>query len=190
MLLGKGTGLGLATVYGIVKQSGGYINVSTASGRGAQFEIYLPRVEGPIPRVEGGPVLSELLRGHESILPVEDQDDVRDLARELLELSGYTVLEARHGVEALELAGRHAGPIHLLLTDVIMPQMGGRQLAERLTAARPELRVLYVSGYTDDAIGQQGVLDPGFAFLPKPFRPEALAQKVREVLDATREATS
>ncbi len=181
--VGKGTGLGLATVYGIVKQSGGYITVASELGRGARFDIYLPRVAGAAAGQGSGPVLAELLRGSETILLVEDQDEVRELARDVLRMSGYGVLEARDGGEALERAVAHAGPIHVLVTDMVMPRMGGRELADRLTATHPLLRVLYVSGYTDDVLVQHGALDPGTAFLQKPFRPETLARAVRELLD-------
>jgi CheY-like chemotaxis protein len=184
--VGKGTGLGLAMVYGIVKQSGGYIGVATGPGQGARFEIYLPRFENTPDRIQGSPVMDELLRGQETILLVEDQDEVRDMARDILEMSGYSVLEARNGAEAVRLCEQHAGPIEVLVTDVVMPQMSGRQLADRLVSGRPDLKVLYMSGYTDEAIAPHGILDPGVAFLPKPFSPDALSQKVREVLEQAR----
>jgi PAS domain S-box-containing protein len=184
--VGKGTGLGLAMVYGIVKQSGGYIGVATGAGQGARFEIYLPRFENTPDRIQGSQVMDELLRGQETILLVEDQDEVRDMARDILEMSGYSVLEARNGAEAVRLCEQHAGPIEVLVTDVVMPQMSGRQLADRLVSGRPDLKVLYMSGYTDEAIAPHGILDPGVAFLPKPFSPDALSQKVREVLEQAR----
>src|SRR3989475_4374991 len=174
---GKGTGLGLATVYGIVRQSGGYIGVDSAPGRGATFRIYLPRVEAPLdPTGRPGRVTAPAL-GSETILLTEDEPLVRTLARKVLELARYRVLVAASGVEALALAGRHEGPIHLLLTDVVMPEMSGRELARRLASLRPDVRVLYMSGYADEAIAQHGVLDPGTAFLQKPFTPDGLARK-------------
>jgi CheY-like chemotaxis protein len=183
--VGKGTGLGLATVYGIVKQSGGYIAVASAPERGTRFEIYLPRIEEPLSPGEDEAWPEELLQGRETILLAEDQPDVRALARDVLQLSGYTVLEARDGAEALDVAERERAPIHLLLTDVIMPQMNGRELAAQLRARRPGLRVLFMSGYTDDARVPHEVLEPGTAFLQKPFSPDALGRKVRELLDST-----
>jgi len=183
---GKGTGLGLSTVYGIVKQSGGNIGVSSEPGRGTTFKIYLPRVQGAEDAVEAPPP-PRPGRGSEAILLAEDEDEVRAIAREILESCGYTVLEARHPEEALQIAERYIGPIHLLVTDVVMPQMNGRALAERLAPQRPEMKVLFVSGYTDDAIVHHGVLNPGTAFVQKPFAPDGLARKVREVLDAPQE---
>jgi CheY-like chemotaxis protein len=210
---GKGTGLGLSTVYGIVKQSGGSITVETELGRGTTFRIYLPRVEASAPaapvaspaarpapappaRVQPEPVrvvatplepavVSEAVpKRAETILLVEDALRVRAVVREILEMNGYNVLEAHHGAEALEISGRHQGPIHLMVTDVVMPQMSGRELAQRLQPLRPDMKVLYMSGYTDDAIVRHGVLGAGIAFLSKPFTPDALTLKVREVLDA------
>ena len=183
---GKGTGLGLATVYGIVRQSGGYIAVDSAPGRGATFRIYLPRVDAPLdPTGRPGRVRAPAV-GSETILLTEDEPLVRTLARKVLELARYRVLVAASGAEALALAERHEGPIHLLLTDVVMPEMNGRELAHRLASLRPDARVLYMSGYADEAIAQHGVLDPGTAFLQKPFTPDGLARKVREVLDQPR----
>jgi nitrogen-specific signal transduction histidine kinase len=181
---GKGTGLGLATVHGIVKQSDGHIWVYTEPGQGTSFKIYLPRVEAAAEPPAPKPAPPSSLRGSETVLLVEDEEAVRNLTRRVLEAHGYTVLTAADGPEALRLASRHNGPIHLLLTDVVMPNMGGRQLAERVVAARHETKVLYLSGYTDDAIVHHGVLDPGIAFLQKPFTPQGLARKLREVLDA------
>jgi len=190
---GKGTGLGLSTVYGTVQQSGGHISVESEVSRGSTFRVYLPRVatpvvaaearrvEAPAPRPAAGDGLAAG-RG-ETVLLVEDAQRVRAVVREILEMSGYTVLEAHHGAAALELSNRHAGPIHLLVTDVVMPQMSGRELAQRLSTLRPDLKVLYMSGYTDDAIVRHGVLASGIAFLSKPFTPDALALKVRELLD-------
>ncbi len=181
---GKGTGLGLATVYGIVKQSGGHIAIDSRVGAGTTFQIYLPRVE----KVSGG---SKFLsgfqlppRGTETILLVEDEDGVRALTRHVLEGCGYTVLVAANGDEAVRLARRHDGPIHLLITDVVMPGAGGRAVAEQMTMSDPMMRVLFVSGYTDDAVIRHGVLSEGVNFLQKPFSPVTLAFKVREVLDA------
>ena len=180
---GKGTGLGLATVYGIVTQSGGAIRVESEPGQGATFTIDLPRVDAPADlRDPGFPAATP--RGSETVLLVEDEAEVRGLARDILHRQGYTVLEAADGDEALRIGREQGGPIHLLVTDVVMPQMGGRELADRLKAGRAETKVLYVSGYTDDAILHQGVSETGTAFLPKPFTAAALAYKVREVLDA------
>jgi signal transduction histidine kinase/CheY-like chemotaxis protein len=194
---GKGTGLGLSTVYGTVKQSGGHISVESEPGQGSTFQIYLPRAAAPVvtppdlrpppePAGPGPTGETALAQGHgETILLVEDAQRVRAVVREILEMSGYVVLEARHGADALEVSNRHAGTIHLLVTDVVMPQMSGRELSQRLSTLRPDLKVLYMSGYTDDAIVRHGVLASGIAFLSKPFTPDALALKVREVLDGT-----
>jgi PAS domain S-box-containing protein len=181
---GKGTGLGLATVYGIVTQSGGAIRVDSEPGQGAVFTIDLPRVDEPADLRGDAGVPAAAPHGSETVLLVEDEPEVRGLARDILHQQGYTVLEAADGDEALRVGREHGGPIHLLVTDVVMPQMGGRQLADRLKAGRQEVKVLYVSGYTDDAILSQGVSETGTAFLPKPFTASALAYKVREVLDA------
>jgi signal transduction histidine kinase/CheY-like chemotaxis protein len=181
---GKGTGLGLSTVYGVVQQSGGQVWVYSEVGRGTTFKIYLPLVEQPAEatlKASGG--AENLPRGTETVLLVEDEDLVRRMTREMLEAVGYDVIEARNGIEALDAAADHAGHVHLLLTDVVMPYMSGRELVEQLSAVRPDTNVLYMSGYTDDAIVHHGVLDEGVAFLEKPFTPDALARKVRSVLD-------
>ncbi len=182
---GKGTGLGLATVYGIVKQSGGYIEVDTEPGQGTTFRIYLPRLDAEAAPVDRITRPAAAAGGTETILLVEDEEGVRELARDILRTSGYTVLEARNGPEALLLCERHQGPLDMLLTDVVMPRMSGRELAERLAPLRPDLSVLYMSGYTDDAVIRHGVLGAGTAFLQKPFTPAALVLRVRETLDLT-----
>jgi signal transduction histidine kinase len=179
-----GTGLGLSIVYGIVKQHQGHIGVESAVGEGTQFRIYLPRApEEPEP-VEEGRAAVATPSGTETVLVVEDEAEVRALTCEVLEAKGYHVLEAADGRAALEVCRRHGGPIHLLLTDVVMPRMSGRELADQVAAVRPETRVLYVSGYTDDALGHRGVLDPGVVLLQKPFTPARLVERVREVLDS------
>ena len=179
---GKGTGLGLSTVYGIVKQSEGYIWVYSEPGKGTTFKIYLPRVDAP---AEGHtkPRPAETLAGTETILVAEDDEILRPLAKELLEKLGYRVLEGANCDDALAAARQHTGPIHLLIADVVLPGPSGRELARRLAASRPDTKVLYVSGYTDDAIVHHGMLEPGLQFLQKPFTPSGLARKVREVLD-------
>jgi len=181
--MGKGTGLGLAVVYGIVKQSGGFIYAYSEPGRGTSFKIYLPRVEATVHREKSEASPSRSPGGTETVLVVEDEEPVRELTRLTLQMNGYKVLEAGHGTEALRVAEQHPGPIHLLVTDVVMPQMGGPEVAERLTAVRPGLRVLFLSGYTDDAVIRHGLLGSGVAFLQKPFSVDALTRKVREVLD-------
>ena len=184
---GKGTGLGLATVYGIVKQSGGDIQLYSEPGRGTAFKIYLPRVAQVSAEVDDTTSPSAAVaRGDETVLLVEDEPEVRDLAREILEVSGYTVLQACDPLEAVVMAERHPGPIHLLLTDVIMPRQSGRALVERLRPLRPEMQVLYMSGYTNEAIVRHGVLDPDTLFIQKPFTPDALGHRVRAALDRPR----
>ena len=181
---GKGTGLGLATVYGVVKQSGGYIWVDSEMGKGSSFKVYLPQIDEPVSAPAPAALPADSFRGEETILLVEDADALRKLAHALLEQNGYHVLAAENGEAALKIAEQNRECIHLLLTDVIMPGMTGRTLADRLIALRTGLKVLYMSGYTDSAIADQGVLEPGTYLLHKPFSEETLIQKVREVLDA------
>jgi CheY-like chemotaxis protein len=180
--LGKGTGLGLSTVFGIVRQSGGNIWVYSEVGGGSTFKVYLPLAEGeepePVEFVE--PVT---LKGTETILLVEDQDEVRRVAQEILIRHGYHVISAQNAGEALLSCERHPRTIHLLLTDVVMPKMSGRELAERLAKIRPEMKILYMSGYTDGAILHHGILDSGIAYVQKPLIPDLLGRRVREVLD-------
>lgn len=179
---GKGTGLGLAVVHGIVTQSGGHITVASELGQGTTFKIYLPQTEGPQTTGNSHPEIQKTPRGTETVLLVEDEAAVRRLARDFLQRLGYTVLEAEHGGAGLRVARNFPGPIHLLVSDVVMPEMGGRLLAERLLAERPDIKVLFLSGYTDDAIVHQGALGSEINFLQKPFSADALARKVREVL--------
>jgi two-component system cell cycle sensor histidine kinase/response regulator CckA len=184
--LGKGTGLGLATVYGIVKQSNGFVWVYSEVGRGTTFKVYLPLVDGAAePLVPSRPRSIEVFKGTETILLVEDAEPLRALAREFLQHAGYNVLEAAKGNDALQIARDFAGPIHLLLTDVVMPGIGGKDLADKLAALRPEVKVLFMSGYPNDAITQSGALVSGAALLEKPFSRELLWLKVRHVLSAS-----
>jgi PAS domain S-box-containing protein len=180
---GKGTGLGLSTVYGIVKQSGGSIWVYSERGKGTTFRIYLPRVEELARKHEPARILTSV-RGTETVLIVEDEEAVRNLAMRVLQTAGYRILAARNGREALLILKRHSGPVHLMLTDVVMPGMSGRALAARLAGVRPKMKILYTSGYTDDAILRHGVLGEGAQFISKPFTMTDLTRKVREVLDS------
>jgi signal transduction histidine kinase/CheY-like chemotaxis protein len=180
---GKGTGLGLSTVYGIVRQSGGHIQVTSAPGHGTTFEIRFPRVDEAASVRHADASNADLPRGTETVLVVEDEDSVRELVRDMLQMVGYTVVEARHGGEALLLCERFDGPIHLMVTDVVMPQMSGRQLAERLAPLRPEMKVLFMSGHTDDAVIRHGVKNAIMTFIQKPFTPAAIARQVRAILD-------
>lgn len=187
---GKGTGLGLATVYGIVRQTGGGISVESEVGKGSTFRIYLPQESAPIDFSRTVPTPIEKSKNFETVLVVEDEDIVRELVCEVLEDQGYNVLCARDGIEALNLADNYDGEIHLLVSDVIMPQMNGPELAGKLGSLRPEMRVLYVSGYSDNDIGDHGVLDPRYELLQKPFTPQTLARKIRDVLSEGKYAVS
>ena len=179
---GKGTGLGLSMVYGVVKQSGGYIWVYSEPGHGTTFKLFLPRVDGPAETRQAGEMVREAASGHETVLVVEDEDVVRGLVVRLLQLRGYCVLEAERGEAALAAASG-ARDLRLLITDVVMPDMSGRELARELQRRCPGLKVLFISGYTDESIASHGVLDPGVELLEKPFTAEALARRVREILD-------
>jgi len=183
---GSGKGLGLSSVYGIVKQSDGYIQVQSEPGGGTTFQIFLPRVDRAAAGVR--PVPLERLRGSETVLVVEDEALVLDLVREVLTGYGYTVLAAAHGEEGLRVLSSHPGPIHLLLTDVVLPMMGGTDLAERAAALRPETRILFMSGHPEDTVIRHGVPGRPGEYLQKPFNPDAVARKVRETLDAPRAA--
>jgi CheY-like chemotaxis protein len=181
---GKGTGLGLATVYGIVKQSGGETEVESAPGEGATFRIYLPAANEPLSTpLEPHAGEPNTVSGSETVLLVEDQPSVRTLARVALESKGYLVLEAAGGEEALRLCLNHPLPIHLLVTDLVMPGLNGREIREQVLALRPGTRTLYISGYTDDEATRHGMIGETTAYLQKPFTPATLASKVREVLD-------
>jgi two-component system, cell cycle sensor histidine kinase and response regulator CckA len=184
---GKGTGLGLATVYGIIKQSGGQIEVYSEIGKGTTFKIYFPQVAGEIAPMKSNQTLPGVAQGNEVILVVEDDEGVRELVIEILTVYGYKVLIAGHGNEALAVCGSHKGPIELLMTDMVMPEMNGPELAERIRAIRPEIKVLFTSGYTEHAVVNNGMLSPEMNFLHKPFTPQAVARKVREVLDFRQE---
>jgi CheY-like chemotaxis protein len=183
---GQGTGLGLSTAYGIVKQSDGFIWVYSEPGLGTTFKIYLPRAATGRPVTANSAHPAPARRGSETILIVEDEEMVRSLASRGLREHGYTVLEARHGDEALDQLERGTMGIDLVISDVVMPEMGGRELGRRLGALRPALPILFMSGYTGEDVIQRGLLDPGAPFQQKPFTPEGLARKVREMLDAVR----
>jgi len=182
---GKGTGLGLSTVYGIVKQSGGNIWVYTEPGQGTTFKIYFPRIEEATEAMKQEEASDKSFRSSETILLVEDEEMVRDLAYKVLAEMGYIVLAASNGEEAIQICERHKGPIHLMLTDVVMPKMSGRELAEASVRLYPEMKVIYMSGYTDNSVTRNGMLEPGVNFVQKPFTLLSLTKKVREVLDAS-----
>jgi len=182
--VGRGTGLGLATVYGIVKQTRGYVWVYSEVGHGTVFKIYLPRIEQtlqPEPKTTDLPAV----KGWETILFAEDSESLREMAREYLQSLGYTVLAAASGKEALQRAKDFEGTIHLLLTDVVMTELNGPELAEQIASLRPGIKVIFTSGYASETLAQRGALDPAVAFVPKPYRPKALARRIREVLDAS-----
>jgi CheY-like chemotaxis protein len=181
--LGKGTGLGLSTVYGIVAQSGGHIAVTSQQGVGTTFTIYLPRVDREVDKVLTDEQRPGSLRGNETLLVVEDDDQVRSIIHAILARNKYHVLLARDGAEALSISEQQAAPIHLLLTDTVMPRMGGREVAERLRPLRPAMKVLFMSGYTEDVALPRDAFEKGDAFLPKPITPDALLLKVRDLLD-------
>jgi two-component system, cell cycle sensor histidine kinase and response regulator CckA len=179
----QGTGLGLSTVYGIVKQHGGNIWVYSEPGKGTTFKIYLPVADPSKAEEKARPEAAQDLNGFETVLIVEDNDQVRRLAKSVLSRKGYRVLDAKDGGEALETLGGHDGPIHLLLSDVVLPGMNGKKLYEKALAMRPSLKVLYMSGYTGNVIAHRGVLDEGVQFIQKPFTVQGLALRIRELLD-------
>jgi two-component system, cell cycle sensor histidine kinase and response regulator CckA len=181
---GKGTGLGLATVYAIAERSGGAVSVHSAPGEGAEFIVFLPRVDAPAEHYASGANLPVPPRGSETVLLVEDDDAVRLLSARILERHGYAVLVARDGKEAIDMSRKHRGEIDLMISDVVMPEVGGRRLSETICAQRPEMRVIFMSGYTAGEIDKRGELDPAIAFIQKPFTATQLLTKVREVLDA------
>jgi CheY-like chemotaxis protein len=181
---GKGTGLGLSTVYGIAKQNNGFVWVYSEPGQGSTFKVYLPKVKGDAEPEEKEQSTVDDLSGSETVFTVEDDDNLRKLAQEVLLRHGYRVLDAENGEDALKVGKEHEGPIHLLLTDVVMPKMGGKELAERLQPLYPQMKVIYMSGYTDNAIVHHGVLAQELNFIQKPFTPEGLARKVREALES------
>jgi CheY-like chemotaxis protein len=181
--VGKGTGLGLATVYGVVQQSGGEIFVYSESDQGSTFKIYLPRVESGTPSQPEAKSRSEILGGTETVLVVEDDKGVRGAIVAILKKRGYKIIEAPSGKEAIGLLTRQKEPIALMITDVVMPEMSGKQLADQVRTLRPEIKILFLSGYTENVIAHHGVLEPGINFLAKPFSIQSLTKKVREVLD-------
>ncbi len=180
--VGKGTGLGLAVVIGIVKQSGGHVSVYSELNRGTTFKLYFPAVDEQVGDIKGQSDVGDM-RGTETVLLVEDEDGVRALALLVLQMNGYKVLEASDGKAAMRVVAQHQGPIHLLVTDVVMPGMGGREVAEALQPRFPQMKVLYTSGYTDDAVVRHGILQAESSFLQKPYSPQVLAKKVRQVLE-------
>jgi two-component system, cell cycle sensor histidine kinase and response regulator CckA len=182
--VGKGTGLGLSTVYGIVRQSEGSITVYSRPGEGCTFRCYFPPAAVDTSADSPAATPDDNSTGNETVLIAEDEGQMRTLLRRCLADRGYTVLEASHGRDALDVAAAHDGTIHLLVTDVVMPHMSGKELAQRLLVARPGLRVLFISGYSDEAIERHGVLAPGAAFLQKPVRLDMLARTVRQILDS------
>lgn len=179
----KGTGLGLATVYGIVKQNDGFINVYSEPGQGTTFRIYLPRHDSPAKKMEKKAAAQTDVHGDETILLVEDEPTILKMTQMMLARLGYQVLTANKPAEAIDIASEHAGAIHLMMTDVVMPNMNGRDLASRLHEVNPDLKVLFMSGYTANVIVHRGVLDEGISFIQKPFSIQDLAAKLREVLD-------
>jgi nitrogen-specific signal transduction histidine kinase/ActR/RegA family two-component response regulator len=181
--IGKGTGLGLSTVYGIVKQNKGFINVYSEPGQGTTFRIYLPRYLGEVEQAKIEQLQGSMIGGHETVLVVEDESSILDLCKIMLEQQGYEVLAASTPTEAIGLAGGHSGEIHLLITDMVMPGMNGRDLAKRFLSIYPAMKCLFMSGYTPNMIAHQGILDEGVYFIQKPFSRNDLTTKVREVLD-------
>lgn len=181
--IGKGTGLGLSTIYGIVKQNNGFIWVYSEPGQGSTFKIYLPKAKGDAEPLDKKRTPVKALGGSETILIAEDNNGLRKLMRTVLKQKGYKVLESESGEDALRVVEGHDGPIDLLVTDVVMPNMGGKDLADRLQSIYPQMKVIYMSGYTDNTIAHHGVLERGLNFIEKPFTLEVLAHKVREVLN-------
>jgi len=181
--VGAGTGLGLSTVYGIVRQNNGFINVYSEPGHGTTFKVYLPRCEADAAQDQAETAAKPLQRGSETVLLVEDEKAILDTGKAILEYLGYSVLTAGTPGEAIRLVQDHPGDIQLLISDVVMPEMNGRELVERLMAMNPGLKCLYISGYTSSVIAHRGVLDEGVNFIQKPFSVQALASKVREVLE-------
>jgi two-component system, cell cycle sensor histidine kinase and response regulator CckA len=187
---GKGTGLGLSTVYGIVHQAGGYVWVYSELDVGTTFKIYFPRIDAAVSGRVPSPVAASVRHGSETILLVEDDDAVRAVAGRILRRSGYTVIEATNGVEALRICADPGVGIDAIITDMVMPELGGREFACALAEHRPGARLIFMSGYTEDAVTRQSLLEPGAAFIEKPFTPDALTAKLRGVLDAPEQARS